>query len=392
MTLHEQLQGILDRGVASGDVVGATVQVIGPDETLFVGAAGLRSSVSGAAMEPDTVCWIASMTKAITGLAAMQQVEKGNLGLDTPAKEILPQLAEIGVLTGFDDAGQPTVRPPKRDVTLRHLLTHTAGFGYDIWSAELGRYLEATGTPGVISCENKALTVPMLFDPGDQWMYGTNIDYAGKMVEAVCGTSLGDYMARHIFIPLGMDSTGFKITDDMRSRLSDMHARLEDGSLTPMEFEIPQDPEFQMGGGGLYSTVGDYVEFLRLFLNRGQAGETQVVRPETVDQMVVNNMGDLRVELLKTAVPGYSHDAEFFPGLEKSWGLTFQINEQPAPTGRPAGGLMWAGLANSFYWIDLQNRIAGCYISQIVPFADPRTYQLFLDIETAVYADLAVSA
>jgi methyl acetate hydrolase len=389
VSLQDDLQNILDRGVANGDVVGANAAVVGPDGTLASGAAGLRSSVSGAAMALDTVCWIASMTKAITGLAAMQQVERGNLGLDTPAREVLPQLGEIGVLTGFDGAGQPHTRPPRTEVTLRHLLTHTAGFGYDIWSPELGRYLEATGTPGVISCERAALTVPMLFDPGERWFYGTNIDYAGLMVEQTSGQSLGGYLAENIFGPLGMTSTGFKISGSMRSRLSDMHARLEDGTLAPIEFEIPQEPEFEMGGGGLYGTVTDYCAFLRLILNRGRAGTTQVVKPETVDQMVTNNMGALRVELLRTAVPGYSNDAEFFPGVPKSWGLTFQINEEAAPTGRPAGGLMWAGLANSFYWIDLQNKVAGAYMSQIVPFADARTYQLYLDVETAVYQSLA---
>ncbi len=388
MGVQDEIQEILDRGVANGDVIGANAAIVGPDGVTASAAAGLRSSVSGAAMGTDTVCWIASMTKAVTGLAAMQQVERGNLGLDSPAREVLPILGELPVLTGFGDDGQPLTRPPARDITLRHLLTHTAGFGYDIWSDDLARYAELTGNPGVISCMKSALTMPLVFDPGDRWFYGTNIDYAGLMVEAATGQSLGAYMAEHIFAPLGMTSTAFRITGDMRCRLSDMHARLEDGSLVPMEFEIPQEPEFEMGGGGLYSTIVDYARFLQLFLNRGRAGGTQVVEPQTVAEMTRNNMGDLRVELLKTANPGYSHDAEFFPGVAKSWGLTFQINEEPAPTGRPAGGLMWAGLANSFYWIDLHNDVAGVYASQIVPFADPRTHQLFVDIETAVYREL----
>ncbi|MDH4362479.1 MAG: beta-lactamase family protein [Acidimicrobiia bacterium] len=388
MGVPDQIQEILERGVANGDVIGANAAVVGPDGVTASGAAGLRSSQNGAAMATDTVCWIASMTKAVTGLAAMQQVERGNLGLDSPAREVLPILGELPVLAGFGADGQPLTRPPARGITLRHLLTHTAGFGYDIWSDDLARYAELTGNPGVISCMKAALRMPLVFDPGDRWFYGTNIDYAGLMVEAVTGQSLGAYMAEHIFAPLAMTSTAFRITDDMRSRLSDMHARLEDGSLVPIEFEIPQEPEFEMGGGGLYSTILDYARFLQLFLNRGRAGSTQVIKPETVAEMTRNNMGDIRVEMLKTANPGYSHDAEFFPGVPKSWGLTFQINEEPAPTGRPAGGLMWAGLANSFYWIDLQNDVAGVYASQIVPFADPRTYQLFLDIESTVYREL----
>ncbi len=389
MSLAAEIQQILDQGVERGDVVGATALVLGPDGTHAATSAGYRSQGAGTPMGTDTVCWIASMTKAVTGLAAMQQVERGNLSLDGPAREVLPILGELGVLTGFDASGQPQTRAPRGDITLRQLLTHTAGFGYDIWSPELGRYLEATGKPGIISCEKAALTVPLLFDPGERWFYGTNIDYAGLMVEAATGQKLGDYMAENIFAPLGMTSTGFRITSDMRARLSDMHARLEDGSLAAIEFGLPDEPEFQMGGGGLYSTITDYGRFLRLFLNQGRAGGTQVVSPETVARMTTNNMGDIRVTMLKTAQPGYSCDAEFFPGVPKSWGLTFQINEEPAPTGRPAGGLMWAGLANSFYWIDLTNNVAGCYISQIVPFADARTYQLYHDVETAVYRNLA---
>jgi len=318
----------------------------------------------------------------------MQLVEQGKLSLDGPAAEVVPLLGELEVLSGFDGDGNPVTRARNGDITLRHLLTHTAGMGYDIWSPELGQYEEATGTPGVIECQKETLRIPLLFDPGDRWFYGTGIDHAGQMVEAASGMSLGEYMAENIFGPLDMTDTAFKISDDMRSRISAMQARMEDGSLVEMPFEIPQEPEFEMGGGGLYSTVDDYCRFLAMMLNGGSLGGNQVVSPGTHAQMVSNAMGDLRVTMLPTAIPPYSFDAEFFPGVEKSWGLTFQINEEPAPTGRPAGGLMWAGLANSYFWIDLQNQIAGCYISQQVPFADPRSYALYEAIETATYDSL----
>ncbi|MYB04653.1 MAG: beta-lactamase family protein, partial [Acidimicrobiaceae bacterium] len=354
-------------------------------------AAGQRSADADAgagAMTLDTVCWIASMTKAITGTAAMQMVEQGRLDLDAPASAVVPSLAEVGVLEGFDDDGQPQVRPARSPITLRHLLTHTAGFGYEFWTEELLRYQQATGVPSITTCELASLTAPALFDPGERWWYGTNIDFAGRMVEEVSGQRLGDYLDEHVLGPLGMDSTNFRISNDMAARQSAMHARLPDGSLVAIEFGLPPEPEFQMGGGGLYGTVGDYCRFMQMILGRGSRNGARVLQPETVDQMAANSMGDVRVVALPAVIPDLTNEAEFFPGVEKSWGLTFQINEEPLPTGRPAGGLMWAGLANSFFWIDMANQVAGAYISQQLPFADARSYQLYEDIETATYASL----
>ncbi|MYE56592.1 MAG: beta-lactamase family protein [Acidimicrobiaceae bacterium] len=391
MALQDDVQTILERGVSDGDVVGAVAQVVTGDGTLAAAAAGQRSAdpdAGAGAMTLDTVCWIASMTKAITGTAAMQLVEQGRLDLDAPASGVVPSLAEVGVLEGFDDDGQPQVRPARSPITLRHLLTHTAGFGYEFWTEELLRYQQATGVPSVTTCELASLTAPALFDPGERWWYGTNIDYAGLMVQEVSGQRLGDYLDEHVLGPLGMDSTDFRITDDMAARQSAMHARLPDGSLVAIEFGLPPEPEFQMGGGGLYGTVGDYCRFLQMILGRGSRNGARLLQPETVDQMAANSMGDVRVVALPAVIPDLTNEAEFFPGIEKSWGLTFQINEEPLPTGRPAGGLMWAGLANSFFWIDMANQVAGAYISQQLPFADSRSYQLYEDIETATYASL----
>jgi len=155
-----------------------------------------------------------------------------------------------------------------------------------------------------------------------------------------------------------------------------------------MDLELEQNPEFEMGGGGLYSTAGDYAKFVRTILNRGKSGSNQVLKPETVEEMSRNNMGNLKVGLLKTVAPPLSNDAEFFPGLPKSWGLSFMINEQPAPTGRSAGSLAWAGLANTYYWIDPKKGIGGVYATQILPFADAKSLPLYLDFEKAVYQSL----
>ncbi|MBN1686200.1 MAG: serine hydrolase, partial [Spirochaetales bacterium] len=157
------------------------------------------------------------------------------------------------------------------------------------------------------------------------------------------------------------------------------------GALTPIEFELPQDPEVEMGGHGLYSTAADYLEFLRMILNRGTVDSTRLLDDDTIGHMARNNIGDLRVTPMRTAMPKASNDFEFFPGVPKTWGLSFQVNESPAPTGRPAGGLMWAGIANCYYWVDMKTGIAGVFVTQIYPFADGKALPLYYAFEKAVY-------
>jgi methyl acetate hydrolase len=390
MGLQSEADRLLKTAVARGDVPGVVAVATNREGTIYEGGFGERVLGGGAAMTPDTVCWIASMTKALTGAAAMQLVEQGKLDLERPASERVPDLGVVEVLEGFDAAGQPLTRPPRRPVTLRHLLTHTAGFGYEFWNQQIIRYQEAKGIPGIVSCQNAALKTPLLFDPGERWDYGINIDWAGRMVEAVSGQRLGAYLKANLFEPLGMSDTTFKLTPAMRARLAKIHQRGADDRLEPLlELEIPQEPEFEMGGGGLYGTAGDYLKFVRMILNRGAADGRRVLRPETVDMMAQNQMGDLRVHMLKTAMPDLSQDAEFFPGMPKTWGFSFMINTEEAPTGRTAGSLAWAGLANSFFWIDPKKGVGGVYLTQVLPFGDKKSLPLFLEFEKTVYRNLA---
>ena len=386
--LKTSADGILSAGASAGDIPGVVAAATNREEMIYEGAFGTPVLGSGIAMTPDTVVWIASMTKAITGLAAMQMVEQGKLSLDDPASKIIPSLGEVKVLEGWD-GDNARLRAPKRAITLRHLLTHTAGFGYSLWSPDLGKYETVNKVPGIITCQNAALTTPLISDPGEMWNYGINIDFAGKMVEAVSGMRLGEYFTKNIFKPMGMYSTGFKINPSMRARLAKIHQRGADGKFTPTEIEIPQDPEFEMGGGGLYSTAGDYLAFVRMMLNNGKANGNQIVKPATVAEMSRNSMGKNKVHMLKTAVPPLTNDAEFFPGMPKSWGLTFMINDQQAPTGRTAGSLAWAGLANSYFWIDQQKGVGGVYLSQVLPFADVKALPMFYAFEKSVYQSMA---
>jgi methyl acetate hydrolase len=389
MAETRQIDRVLQEATERGDVPGVVAMAATGTGPIYRGAFGRRALPEGAAMTADTVFWIASMTKAVTSAAAMQLVEQGRLALDEPIAAVLPELAAPQVLEGFDAEGKPRLRPARRPITLRQLITHTAGFVYAIWNADIGRYIEATGTPDIITCQNAALALPLVFDPGEKWDYGINIDWVGKAVERVSGQRLGEYFAVHLFAPLGMNDTVFKLTPGHRARLAAMHARGEDGGLAPIPFEVAQDPEFEMGGGGLYSTAADYLAFARMFLDEGRsAAGAPVLKPETVRLMAQNAIGELNVQPLKTAIPASSNDAEFFPGMVKKWGLGFMISTEAVPGGRSAGSLAWAGLGNTYFWIDPARGVAGVILMQLLPFADAKALDLFDRFEKAVYAAL----
>ena len=375
------------RGVVDGDpgVPGVVAMVTDRERNVYEGAAGRRRLGGEADMTTDTAFAIFSTTKAITGTAVLQLVEEGRLDLDAPAREYAPALGEVQVIEGFDASGEPRLRPPSREITTRMLMLHTAGFGYDFFNETYHRLAQERGQPSVITASKQALMTPLLFDPGERWEYGANIDWCGQVVEGVAGRRLGEVFRSRIFEPLGMTDTTFELHDGLRARLAAMHARGEDGSLTPMEFELPSDPEVHMGGHGLYGTVGDYMRFIRMWLGDGRGENGQVLRPETVRMAERNHLGDRKVTMLPGVIPSLSNDAEFFPGLSKSWALTFMVNDERAPTGRPAGALGWAGLANLFYWIDRRGGCGGFWATQILPFGDPASFGGYLEFETAFY-------
>lgn len=381
----ESVDRIFRQAVESKAMPGIVAMAATDKGTLYEGAFGTREMGKSAPMALDTVVWIASMTKAITATAAMQLVERGKLSLDRPATEVVPELARAQVLDGFDGAGKPRLRAPKRPITLKHLLTHTAGYAYEIWRSEIAQYQQVTGTPGITTCTNAALTTPLLFDPGDRWEYGINIDWAGKMVEAASGQKLDRYLQDHILGPLGMKDTGFKLGAGQRARLSAVHGRDDKGALAPVEFALPEEPEFHMGGGGLYGTAPDYLAFMQMIMRGGTHDGAQVLKRETVDLMAQNHIGALEIGAMKTAMPPLSNDVELFPGMSKKWGLSFLINTQAAPTGRSAGSLAWAGLANTYFWIDRTRQVCGVFLSQVLPFYDHTAVDLLTKFETEVY-------
>lgn len=357
---------------------------------IYEGSAGVRELGKAQAMTADTVVCIWSCTKALTGTAVMQLVEAGTIRLDDVAKKYVPELASVSVLDGFDAQGEPMLRAPKSDITVEQLLLHTAGFGYDFFNQDLIKYGQKRNVPSVATGSMASLATPLLFDPGERWEYGTNIDWAGKVVEGATGKRLGDVMRERIFAPLGMNDTAFTMTESMRARLATTHHRAPDGKLTAdPSLVLPQDPEQHMGGHGLYATVGDYMKFIRMILNDGKAPDgTVVLKPETVAKMASNGLGDLKIGMLPGVIPSLSNDVEFFPGMPKSWGYTWMLNDEPAPTGRPANALAWAGLGNLYYWIDRKNGVGGFWATQILPFVDGVSVPGYLAFETAVYEHL----
>jgi CubicO group peptidase (beta-lactamase class C family) len=357
---------------------------------IYEGAFGSRHLGQGPAMSPDTVFRIASMIKVVTSVAAMQLVEEGKISLDAPAPAIDPALASPLVLTGFDAAGAPQLRPAKQPITLRHLLTHTAGFTYRLWDADALRYARAIdGRP----THERALLprAPLMFDPGTRWQYGSNIDWVGRIVEAVSGERLDAYFRKHILGPLGMTDTGFVVLPSQRARQATAHRRKPDGSLQPEPFEKQTTPVTFSGGGGLYSTAQDYLALIRMLLQGGQFNGARILRTETVALMGQNQIGHFEAGILKSTNPALSNDVDFFPRIPLRWGLGHMINMEPGPNGRSAGSLTWAGLLNTYYWIDPTKRVAAVFMTQVLPFADRPALALYHQFERGIYAAVNAS-
>jgi methyl acetate hydrolase len=388
MQSKAQIDQILRQKSDAKEIPGVVAIAANSKEVIYQGAYGKRDLSKDDPMTLDSVFWIASMTKAITTAAAMQLVEQGKLSLEAPIGKVLPDLASPQVLEGFDARGEPKLRPAKNPITLRHLMTHTAGFAYDMWNGDMVKYLEKTGTPGVTTCKNDALKTPLMTDPGTRWEYGTNIDFVGKAVEAASGKRLDAYLRDHMFTPLGMTDTDFKIGESQRKRLVAMHGRGPDGSLAPIPFELEQDPEFHMGGGGLYGTADDYIKFTQMILNNGKGNGNQLLKPETVALMGQNHIGELTMTKMVSAVAFATNDVDLYPDMAKKWGLSFLINTARTPEGRSPGSLAWAGLANTYFWIDPARDVSGVILMQVLPFADGKCLEAFAGFESGVYAGL----
>jgi CubicO group peptidase (beta-lactamase class C family) len=379
----------LRQAVDAREVPGVVAMAATDKGMVYEGAFGLRALDQTAAMTPDTVFRIASMTKAIATVAAMQLVEQGKLKLDEPVPNIAPALNAPQVLEGFDASGQPKLRPAKRSITLKQLLTHTAGFTYDIWDPNTSRYVKATQLPHRSTGKVASLNTPLAFDPGDKWLYGINIEWTGQIIERVSGQPLEDYFRDRIFGPLGMKDSTYVTTQEQRGRQARLHTRQADGSLTLQPLEaVPVKGEFWSAGGPLYSTARDYMVFLQMLMNGGSWNGARILKPETVADMHRNHTGSIPAGIMKTQNPALSNDVDLFPGAQVRWGLGYMLNMEPGPNGRSAGTVSWGGIFNTYYWLDPSKRVTGLIMTQILPFADRRALATYGQLERGVYEAL----
>jgi CubicO group peptidase (beta-lactamase class C family) len=373
-----EIDAALQAKVAAGEIPGVVAMAANEQTVVYQGAFGVRSLATAAPMSSDTIFRIASMVKLLTSVAAMQLVERGKLKLDEPAGAIDPTLGSPQVLAGFDPKGIPQLRAAQKPLTLRNLLTHTSGFSYPLWDSNVVRYLKfARGHPGLPR-------MPLMFEPGTRWAYGGSLDRVGRMVEIAGGQSLDNYFRDNITGPLGMTDTGFSITDQQRARQASLHVRNADGKLLPQLLEKPKTPSAPSGGGSLYSSAPDYLALLQALLSGGSLRGASVLKPETVALMSANQIGDIEAGKMKTTNPALSNDVDFFPGVRMRWGLGHMINAGPVADGRSAGSLTWAGLFNTYYWIDPGLRIAGVIMMQILPFADPLALKAYRQFERGI--------
>ena len=384
-----RIDGVLRQAVDAKEVPGVVAMAATDKGQLYEGAFGPRGLDQSAEMTSDTVFRIASMTKAIASVAAMQLVEQGKLKLDDPVPNIDPALGSPQVLEGFDAAGAPKLRPAKRPITLRHLLTHTAGFGYEMWDPNVGRYIKAAGIPARATGKVASIRTPLVFDPGEKWEYGVNTDWVGRLVEATSGQPFDAYLRDKIFTPLGMKDSGYVTSEEQRARQARLHLRQADGSLVPQPLEpVPVASEFWSAGGPLYSTAPDYLRFLQMLLHGGAWNGARLLRPETVALMHQNHTGNIPAGILKTEMPNLSNDVDLFPGAQIRWGLGYMLNLQAGPNGRSAGTVSWGGIFNTYYWLDPAKKVTGVIMTQILPFADPRALKLYGQFERGVYEAL----
>jgi CubicO group peptidase (beta-lactamase class C family) len=358
--------------------------VASPDKVTYTGAFGKRDVQSGINVKPDSTFAIASMTKAITSTAVMQLVEQGKVNLREPVSKYLPQLAKLDVITGFDAAGKPILHPATKPVTTHHLLTHTSGFAYDTWDETMLKYNSQHGGP---SAGTVAPLTPLIFEPGTRWQYGTSADWQGRLVEAVSGLTLEQYFQRNILQPLGMKDTTFVFPADKFDRLVSSARRQPDGSLKEDARAVPVPPKEYNGGGGLFSTAPDYVLFMQMILRHGKGTSgAQILQPKTVAMMTTNQIGNISAGKLKTYRPTVSSDMDLHPGATDGFTYGFLINNTPYPDGRSAGTLAWAGIENTFYWIDPKRSLCAVVMMQFFPFVDTQAVGLLGDFERAVYA------
>ncbi|HUC24220.1 MAG TPA: serine hydrolase domain-containing protein [Streptosporangiaceae bacterium] len=380
---------LLAAAVADGEVPGLIAVTGTSADVLHEFTAGVRSTGTGAPMTPDTVLRIASQAKLATSVMALQLIEQGRLGLDDPVGDILPDFDQLLVLDGFDDAGQPMLRTPRSRATVRQLLTHTSGLGYDFWNRKLARYYRVSRQLPLATGLRAAFTAPLVADPGTRFSYSMSMDWLGLVIEAVHGKPLDECLAVQVTGPLGMTDTVMWLDPDRAERQATVHVRADQGGWTPVpaDYYAARDrlPEFYAGGHSMYATARDYLRLQQEILRRPGDPGAGLLQPATAAELFADHLGGLDVGIIETADQATSEEVDL-RGLK--WSLGLLVNADGVESLWPAGSAGWAGGFNSFYWIDRQVGIAAALYTQTLPFYDPSIVRLAISFRDAVYAAL----
>jgi methyl acetate hydrolase len=384
--MSARIDRVLGDAVERADVPLVVAMAADADGPIYEGAVGNRRVDGDEPVTPDSVLRIASMTKMVTTVAALQQSERGNLDLDAAVDKYCPEFARVPVLEGFD-GDRPNLRLAATRATVRQLMTHTGGLSYWFWNDDITRWQDVTGTPNVLSGSNVVFTAPLVADPGTRFEYGINTDWLGKVVEAASGLSLDKYFDEHILGPLGMNQTAFLMTADQRANSVPVHVRGDDGGWVATDLDWSQEPEYFAGGHGLYSTPREYLAFQRMLLGGGTLGGVRVLEGATVDSVFANQIGSIDFPAtITTRDPAVSADFNVGPGYK--FGLGLLLNTEPQPGRRAAGSGAWAGIFNTHFWVDRATGVTGAIYTQTLPFVEPRAFGMYTNFETAVYASV----
>ena len=375
---------MLRTAVEDGAVPNVVAIAADRDGIIYEGAAGPRTVGEAEPISADSEFRLASMTKMVATVVALQLVELGVLDLDAPVAKYCPEFDEVKVLTGFD-GDVPRLRDPVSRATVKHLVTHTSGLGYWLLSDALVRWEQVTGTPNVMAGSNAIFGAPLLADPGTRFTYGINTDWLGRVIEAVSGLTLDVAVKQGVTGPLGMDQTTFLMDQAQRAVSTPVHVKGGDGGWVSLGEILNQSPDYWAGGHGLYSTPRDYIRFQRALLRGGELDGTRILQAATVDAALRNQIGDLDFPAhMPTADPGATCDVSLGPGLK--WGYGLLLNPDDVPGRRRAWSGAWAGLCNTHFWVDRTSGICASIYSNFLPFVTPEGLQLYADFETALYA------
>ena len=386
----ERLKAATHQIVDAGELSGMVTLVTRHGKLVYSDVYGVQDIASKKPMTADTIFRIYSMTKPITGVAMMMLYEEGKWLPDDPLSRHIPEFANLKVFAGLDAQGQPILEAPAHPPTVGELLTHSAGFTYGTFGdAPVDKMVRESNPLGAGSLKEmieRLSKLPLAYQPGTKWLYSLSVDIQGYLVEKLSGKPFPEFVRERIFTPLGMKDTAFNVPRDKLPRLATVYlAAMKNGKLDPQPHapNLTQVPGLPSGGGGLYSTAGDYLRFAQMLANGGVLDDVRILSPATLNVMRSNHLApNLRT-------------GEFGIGMQRiragfGFGYDVAVYDDPALIGVPVGKgtYLWDGAAGTFFWVDPTNdvvfigmiqRRGGPGVPQVQLMSRPVTYQALLD-------------